>query len=449
MTVVEMREARAKLIHDARAAVSAADEAKRDLTADESKKFDSMLADADKLKAKIDTEERLLDLEADLKKPLERRAEPDTPGDPVKVPDREQRTKPTEHAEMVIGRDSRGTERRFRPTGPQATDEYRGAFSRYLRGGMPALTRADLDVIQSAGGETRALQADYDPGGGFLQASQQFVGQLIKGIDDLLFLRQLATVLPPVTTNEGVGAPSLDTDFDDATWTGEITSVSEDTAMVLGKRELRPTPITKLVKVSMKLLRSAALSIDTIIRDRLAYKFALTQEKGFLTGTGANQALGVFTASDLGISTGRDVSTGNTTTTFTADGLIECKFALKGGYWANAQWIFHRDAVKMLTKLKDGEGQYIWRTSIQAGEPDTLLGHPVNMSENAPNTFTTGLYVGILGDFSHYWIIDSLGLTVQVLNELYARTSQIGYIGRAECDGMPVLEEAFSRVTLA
>jgi hypothetical protein len=38
---------------------------------------------------------------------------------------------------------------------------------------------------------------------------------------------------------------------------------------------------------------------------------------------------------------------------------------------------------------------------------------------------------------------------VQRLNELYAETNQVGFIGRLETDGMPVLEEAFVRVTLA
>jgi HK97 family phage major capsid protein len=71
------------------------------------------------------------------------------------------------------------------------------------------------------------------------------------------------------------------------------------------------------------------------------------------------------------------------------------------------------------------------------------------MSEYAPSTFTTGLYVGILGDFSKYWIVDALDMEMQRLVELYAATNQIGFIGRKETDGMPCLEEAFVRVTLA
>jgi HK97 family phage major capsid protein len=65
-----------------------------------------------------------------------------------------------------------------------------------------------------------------------------------------------------------------------------------------------------------------------------------------------------------------------------------------------------------------------------------------------PNTQTAGLYVGMCGDFSFYWIADALDVTVQRLVELYAETNQVGFIGRKETDGMPVLPEAFSRLTM-
>jgi hypothetical protein len=40
-------------------------------------------------------------------------------------------------------------------------------------------------------------------------------------------------------------------------------------------------------------------------------------------------------------------------------------------------------------------------------------------------------------------------MNIQRLDELYAENNQVGFIGRLETDGMPVLENAFARVTLA
>ena len=115
----------------------------------------------------------------------------------------------------------------------------------------------------------------------------------------------------------------------------------------------------------------------------------------------------------------------------------------------SCRWCFHRDGIKMIRKLKDGEGQYLWKMGIADGKPDTILGKPYEESEYAPSTFTTGKIVGIIGDWAQYWIADSLAMEIQVVTELYAAANQNGYFCRKETDGMPVLEEAFSRVVLA
>jgi HK97 family phage major capsid protein len=215
-----------------------------------------------------------------------------------------------------------------------------------------------------------------------------------------------------------------------------------------GKKEFKPNPATAEILVSKTLIRNAP-DVDAIVRAEMAYNFGVLLETAYMTGNGAGRPLGVFTASADGISTSRDVSTGNTATEIKFDGLIEAKYKLPQQYQKNLQWLFHRDGVKQIAKLKDSDGQYIWQPSVVAGTPDRLLGTPVNMSEYAPNTFTSQLYVGILGDFSNYWICDSLAMEMMALNELYARTNQVDFIGRLETDGMPVVEEAFVRVKLA
>lgn len=321
---------------------------------------------------------------------------------------------------------------------PRATEEYRNAFHTFLRGGERALSSDEI----------RALQADADISGGYVVAPEKLVMDIIKAVDDKVFIRQFATK-HAVENAASLGVPSLDADPADADWTSELGTGSEDDTMAFGKRDFHPHPLAKRIKVSNKLLRSSFMDVEQLVRDRLAYKFAVSQEKAFLVGTGAQQPLGVFIASDNGIPTGRDVSTGNTSSSMTTDGLIEAKYSLKQQYWPNSVWIFHRDGVKQIAKLKDGNGQYIWRESTRVGEPDRLLGLPVYLSEYAPNTFTSGKYVGILGDFRFYWIADALDMQIQRLVELYAETNQIGLIGRLESDGMPVLSEAFARVKLA
>ena len=240
-----------------------------------------------------------------------------------------------------------------------------------------------------------------------------------------------------------MGAPVL-TKPSDSDWTAELLTGTADTTMAFTKRELRPHPLAKRILVSNKLIRQANVDPVRMVSDEFGIVFGNTEEKAFLAGTLNDQPLGVFTASANGISTGQDVSTDNTTTEIQADNLIRVKYTLKSQYWGRAQWIFHRDAVSQIARLKDGEGRYLLNV-----DTNRLLGFPMNVSENAPNTFTTGLYVGILGDFNFYWIVDAMNFQLQRLDELYAATNQTGFIGRRETDGAPVLEEAFVRVTLA
>lgn len=319
-------------------------------------------------------------------------------------------------------------------TGNPVIDETARAWDKFLRSGV-------------AGPELRALQADKDASGGYTIAPEQFVNKLIMAVDDQTFIRQWADVSKMVTA-QSLGLPYLAADPADSAWTTELAIGTEDSTMSFGKRSLEPHPLAKSIKVSNKMLRLNP-DVESLVISRLAYKFGITFEKACLTGSGASQPLGVFTASADGISTGRDVSTGNTATSMQFDGLKEAKYTLKGNYWPRAKWLFHRDGVKQLAKLQDDMGRYIWADSVRVGEPDLLLGIPAFMSEYAPNTFTTGLYVGILGDFKFYSIVDALDFSVQRVVELYAGSNQTGFIGRLESDGMPVLEEAFVRVKLA
>jgi len=447
MTVKELYEERADLIAESRKLIDTAESEKRDLSDEETRKFDEMSADIDVYSEAIDKkngdEERRSRLDRwsnlDGGDRREERRQPGNDGSrsdgkPFKI----------EWRDNLFGGERRTVEFRKDDPRPSFAALYERAQPEYEQAFRSLLTKSPHHLGET---ERRALQADSQTDGGYLVPTQ-FVARLIKFVDDMLFIRQFGTVFP-LATGDSVGFPSLDTDPADFDWTTELQTGSEDSTMAFGKRELAPHPLAKRIKVSNKLLRVAALNPEDLVLQRLGYKMAVTEEKAFLTGTGNQQPLGLFTASNDGISTSRDVSTGNTTTTIKADGLIEAKYSLKGQYHMRARWIFHRDAIKQIAKLKDGEGQYLWQPGLQAGQPDRLLNMPLSMSEFAPNTFTTGLYVGLLGDLSHYWIADSLQMSMQRLVELYAETNQVGFIGRKETDAMPVLEEAFARVTLA
>lgn len=299
------------------------------------------------------------------------------------------------------------------------------------------------------------LSVSNDAAGGFLVGPQEMVRDMIKFVDDQVFIRMLATRYS-VVNGESLGAVALDADIEDADWTTEVGVGGTSTVNPFGKRELKPSPLAKLVKMSKKLIRQSVQDVERLILQRLAYKFAVTEEKAFLTGTGANQPLGVFTASSMGISTARDV-TAASATALAGDDFIEAKHTLKAAYWnrPGTCWVLSRNVLKAARKLKDTTNNYLWAPGLgpggglTGGVPATLVDLPYKISEFAPGTIATGQYVAVVGDFSFYWIADALEFEVQVLVERYAEANQNGYIARQEVDGMPVLEEAFVRLKMA
>ena len=405
--IKELLEKRANIWEQAKALVDRAEAENRDFTAEEQQQYDKMFDEMDSLS------------------------------------NRARRLEEQEREERELGRPARAFKA---PLGSEGAREDRDAkamdaFRSYLATGAIRPELRDMQVADSSGEGTL---------GGYLVPPQQFISELIKTLDNSVFVRRISRVFQ-VTSSDSLGAPVLDTDLSDPAWTTEVQDLTStlDTAMKFDKRELKPQQLAKMVKVSMKLLRISAIPAEALVRDRLAYKFATAMENNFLNGDGSAKPLGVFYASANGISTARDVTEGNSATAISADGLIAAKYALKAQYRNGAQWIFHRDAIKAISKLKDGEGRYLWQQGLASGQPDTILNLPVNESEYAPNTFASGNYVGILGNFQFYWIAELFGMEIQRLNELFAATSQVGFIGRMWVDGAPVLEDAFARVKLA
>lgn len=317
------------------------------------------------------------------------------------------------------------------------TAEYKDAFNRWAVDGFGALNHA----------EQRLLQQGNAGDGGNLVPAEDFVTNLIKELDNALSIRRISTK-HTLRNAVKITQPTLEADPADADWTTEVLTGSEDSTMDFGQRDLEPQPLAKRILVTRKLLANSPMPVEAIIRQRLAYKFAVTEEKAFMTGTGSGQPLGIFTASASGISTGRDVEVGSATAP-TADKTKDLVYTLESKYWPNAQWQMHRDVFKVYAKLKDGDSRYLIQDDFGASERLSLMGFPLNLSEYAPNTLTANQYVCVLGDFRFYHIADALSMEMQRLVELYAATNKIGFIGRLEVDGMPVLEEAFVRGQLA
>ncbi|MFA5234963.1 MAG: phage major capsid protein [Sulfurimonas sp.] len=411
----ELRENRHKLLLTAREILDKADDEKRSRTAEEDANYKKAMDDAETARKQIEAHEQRNDLEREI-----------ALGESTRGRQEEEKR----------AKDDKAETRKLRP---RDTPEYRSAWHR----AMTVENAKHLLTLE----EHRSLSAGTATEGGYLYAPEQFVSELIQNITDETIVRGIARVFPPIAGTDSLGAPVLTDRMAAGEWTSELGTPSTDSSLAFGKRALRPNPLAKEIVVSKVLLRKTSMA-EQIVRSELARVVAEAMEKGYMTGTGDQKPLGVFTASANGITTARDVSTGNAATTPTCDGLKAARYELKEAYYKRATWIFHRDVMELIAKLKDGNGRYMLQDSIIQSEGDTLLGRPLRLSEYAPNTIEASAYVGILGDFDNYWIVDSMDVEVLRLEELYARQNKDCFLTRMASDGAPVRSEAFVRVKL-
>ena len=190
------------------------------------------------------------------------------------------------------------------------------------------------------------------------------------------------------------------------------------------------------MRVSIELLQDAAFDIEGYIIKEFSYAFGVAEEQAFCVGTGVNQPTGIFTADggEIGVTAG-------SATAVTIDDVINLVYSLKAPYRKNAKFLMNEATVSLIRKLKDGNGNYLWQPSVQAGQPDKILGYDVFTTPFAP-TIAGGALAIAFGDFSNYWIGDRGGRTVQRLNELYATNGQVGYVATERVDGKVIPSRA-------
>lgn len=303
----------------------------------------------------------------------------------------------------------------------RASDAYKKAFwaqSRTKGGMLTAEIR-------------NALQEGVDSEGGYL-VPEEFEQTLVQSLSAENVVRSLAHV---ITTASGSHKIPIVATKGTAAWVDEEGTIPEgDDAF--GQQLIGAHKVATMIKVSEELLNDSAFDLEDYFRTEFARRIGNKEEEAFLTGDGSGKPTGIFNATgggQLGV-------TAASATAVTTDEVISLIYALKAPYRKNAKFLMNDATVSALRKLKDSNGQYLWQPSLQAGQPDRLLGYEIYTSPYAP-TLAAGALSIAFGDFQSYWIADRTGRTVQRLNELYSTNGQVGFVATERVDGKIILPE--------
>ncbi len=390
MTILELREKRAKAWEAAKAFLDSHRTDKGVLSAEDDAAYSRMEQEITDLGKEISRMERLEALDAQMKKPVN---QPLT-GKPMSGRTIER-----------IGR---------------ASDEYRTSFWDMMR------SKAPLPSV------VNALQEGTDSEGGYL-VPDEYERTLVEALEEENMFRQLAKV---IRTSSGDRKIPVVATKGTASWIDEEGAYTESDDS-FGQVSIGAYKVGTMIKVSEELLNDSVFDLESYIAKEFARRIGAKEEEAFFTGDGSGKPLGILAATG-GAETG---VTAASSTAVTADELMDLFYSLKSPYRKKAVWVLNDSTIKAVRKLKDSTGQYLWQPSLVAGTPDTLLGRPVKTSAYMP-VIAAGAKTIAFGDFSYYWIADRQGRSFKRLNELYAANGQVGFLGSQRVDGKLVLSEA-------
>lgn len=295
------------------------------------------------------------------------------------------------------------------------------AFENYIRGIVEE--RADVNLTVGDNGAV---------------IPTSIANKIIKKVYDICPIYQLAT-------RYNVGGILTIPYYDETTQKIEMAYATEftDLESTSGKFasiELKGFLAGSLTKISKSLINNSQFDIVSFVINAMAEAISRWIENELLNGTTPNKIAGLSTVTQT-------VTTASSTT-ITADELIDLQEAVPDTYQANAIWIMNKATRTAIRKLKDDEGNYILNKDATSKWGYTLFGKDVYTSENMP-TMAAGNTAIYYGDMSGLAVKLSEDVSIEVLREKFATQHAVGVVGWIEIDSKVENAQKIAKLVMA
>lgn len=312
--------------------------------------------------------------------------------------------------------------------------EYTKAFSMHVRKGE----------VQAS------LNKGTDAEGGFV-APREWDRTITDELIILSDMRSIATV----QTISGNGFKKLFNLRGTASgWVGESAARPETATATFGSMDFQTGELYANPAATQQMLDDGEVDLEAWLAGEVATEFAFQEGTAFVSGTGANgRPNGILTYVTGGTNASANplgaiaaVNSGNASA-ITADGIVNLVHALPTAFVPGARFAMNRATHGAVRLLKDGQNNYLWQPSYQAGTPATLLGYPV--TELAAMPAIAGNAKPILfGDFARtYLIIDRVG--TRILRDPFTNKPFVMFYTTKRVGGGVVNPEAMKALNIA
>ena len=352
----------------------------REMTAEEQQRWDTMLSDYDKADKAVEAEERFMDIQR-------KQAE-----------------------QEVAGRDSL--------LGQTIGEEYRRAFGDYLLNGASGISSESRATIEQRAGIAGLSGGLIIPKtlASEIEVALKAYGGMFEAATILNTLHGGDLILP--TVNDTSAKAAIVSEYD------QSTKRAPSFGSVVLKAYTYRTPI---IPVSQELIQDSAFDLDALLSRLLADSFSRGVNEDLTTGSGTGKPTGIVTAATA-------CTTQAAAASIKLDDIIDLIKSVNSAYARNGKFMFNRNTLWELAKIKDQTGRYIWQDSTREGTPATLFGKQYVLNDDMADIGAGNASV-LFGDLTKYNIRLVQSFRVIRLNELLAEYLSIGLFGFARVDG--------------
>ena len=314
--------------------------------------------------------------------------------------------------------------------------EYKSAFFNFLRKGELVLDEAAQKYVD----ERKALVSDAT---GQILIPEELESEIYRELPKINVVRKYATARPII--RDRIRRRSL-TEVVMGWGKLELGKEAVETNVTPSEDYQYVEDLNGLAKLGLDELADTDVALEAGIIDSFNRARAESEEAAFIAGTAhANKQ-------PDGILNGTTVTRVKTAAAdaIASDDVLRLIYAVPAQYRRNGVFMFPSTTLLALRLLKDKNEQYLWQPSVQAGQPPSFAGYPVEAQEDIPAIAASGeCDIGIFGDFrAGYRILDRQGMKVQRLVELYATAGLIGILvssrvggGVIRADALRILQE--------
>lgn len=310
--------------------------------------------------------------------------------------------------------------------------EYTSIFTSFVRRGDGEQRISELQSHGQRSAIHAALSVGDNESGGYL-APVEWDRQIAKAQVATSPMRRLAKVQ---TTSVGAFTTLWQSGNPGSGWVGETAVRPQTTTPTFAPITFAAGEIYANPAATQRILDDAEIDVSQWLGEVLRTEFNRQEAIAFLSGDGVNKPAGLLTY----IVGGSNETThpGGTLAVveddITVDALIDFMYGLASPYRQNSTWLMPSVTAATISKLRDDNGNLIWRESLIVGQPATLLGRPVEIDEAIPGP-TAGNIALAFGDFNAGYLINDRYSSLRLLRDPYTNKPYVQFYATKRVGG--------------